>query len=159
MGDQLLKVSPGGITVLMGNRVAGFLCLKRALKYQQCSYTCVTSNVVVSLWYCNYLVFFTGFTVVVGFRGLLLLSFLLLGFFCVASVWFDFFGLVCFCLGFGGFFSCIVVLGFFSNQTSGLKFFKSSLCSGWCFLVLFQVEFSSLSAGYLKTFFFPCKHI
>lgn len=90
------------------------LCLKRALKYQQNSYECVSSNIGVSLWYCNYLVFFTGFAVVVvvGF-GVLLLSFLLLRFFCVALIWFDFFWFGLLLLGFFCFLFLVVLIWFF----------------------------------------------
>lgn len=85
MGDQWLKGFPGGITVLMGNRVAGFLCLKRAWKYQHCSYLCVTSN--MSLGYCKISGIFCwfcccgggggfwGFVVVVFVVGVLLCCF------------------------------------------------------------------------------------
>lgn len=65
VGDLWLKGFPGGITVLVGKGIAGHFCL----------------------WYCNYLVFFTGFAVAVVMAfGVLLLSFLLLRFFCVALV-------------------------------------------------------------------------
>lgn len=86
------------------------------------------------LWFCCCLFFFLGSFVLVRF-DCFWFSLLLLGFF-----WFCFLFLLC----------CFV---FFNNQTSGLKFLRFCFCSGWHFLVLFQLEFSSLSAGYIETFF------
>lgn len=106
-------------------------CVSKGHESTSTVVTCVLPA-ICHLGIVKYLVFFAGFAVVVvvvGFGGLLL-SFLLLGFFCVALVGFDFFGLVCFCLSFWVFFFLYCCFVFFNNQTSGLKFFTFCFCSG-----------------------------